>query len=100
MGALSWQHREVSLKSHTMFLTSGSLQPSFSGLVLDRQEMRFVRDFVFNVFGAEISVGDVSLLCRRYLELAENGLQESGMTVEGTVSPSLFGFEIKLAPEG
>lgn len=64
---------------------------------MDRQEMRFVKDFVFCVFGAEISISEISMHCRRYLEMVEDGLEKSGMTADGEVSPMLFGAEFRFA---
>jgi hypothetical protein len=95
MGALAWQHFDAPLTSHILSLASGSLQSNFSGLTFDRQEMRFVEDFVFSVFGDEISIGKVGIGCRRYFEIVEEGLQESGMTTEAIISPMMLGFEMR-----
>lgn len=100
MGALSWEHAEAHLKYHTMFLASRSLQSNFYGLTVDRQEMRFVKDYVFSVFGAEIAINDIVKLCRRYLEIVEDGLVKSGITAEGEVSPTLFAAEFRFVVPG
>jgi hypothetical protein len=100
MGALSWQHFEAPLTSHILSLASGSLQSNFSGLTFDRQEMRFVDDFVFSVFGAEISIGKISIGCRRYFEIVEEGLKDSGMTTDAIISPMILGFQMRFEQNG
>lgn len=96
MGALSWQSQSTPLTYLTLHLSSGSMKSSFFGLVLDREEMRFTRDFEFNAFGRTTSVSEVATLCRRYFELVEDGLEKSGMLTDDIVSPLLFGATISI----
>ena len=96
--ALSWISAGQINKSHTILLASGAVIGNYHSLTFDRQDHRFLGDFLFQAAGKESYLSTVAEAAKIYSEYLETTL--SGFDAHSTSTVQAIAFSVEVPSTG